>query len=164
MPARKTGRPRRRSTAHLVLVAAVATLALLVPTVANAPGAAKAKRKVDLVVKAAAVATTGDRNTVTGTFTGPPYGSGAVVYKTRPSGGNVAATYIGYTSKGTLRGTTLVTPAPQPDGTVNFAGTLQVKGGTGRYRGATGKDLKVTGSFSPTDEVFTFQIKGTVRY
>ena len=155
---------RRRSPAHLVLGIAVVVLALLVPTVATAPGAAKKRRSVDLVVKAARVATTGDRNTVAGTFSGPPYGSGAVIYKTRPSGSDIAATYKGFLTKGTLRGTTLVTPTTMPDGTITFTGTLQVAGGTGRYRGAKGRNLVVTGSFSPQENVFTFSIKGTVRY
>ena len=154
---------RRRPPVRLLLAIGVMLLALLVPSVAGAPGATKKKRRsVDLVVKAARVATTGDSNTVAGTFSGPPFGVGAVVYKTRPAGADTAATYKAYTSKGTLRGTTLVTPTPQPDGSISFTGTLQVAGGTGRYRGARGKDLSVTGTFK--DNVFTFQIKGKVRY
>jgi hypothetical protein len=157
---------RRPSTARLLLIAtAAAIIALFALSAAGSSAATKkAKHKVDLVVKAARVATTGASNTVAGTFSGPPYGSGAVVYKTQPAGNDIAAKYTGYTSRGTIRGTTLVTPTPQADGSIVFAGTLQVKSGTGRYRGAKGKDLKVTGNFVPAENVFTFQIKGTVRY
>jgi hypothetical protein len=163
MHARDARQPR--STSRLVLGIAALAVALLALAVATAPAATKkTKRKVDLVVKAARIATTGDSNTVAGAFTGPPYGSGVVVYKTRPAGNDLAATYKAYTAKGTLRGTTLVTPTAQPDGSTSFVGTLQVAGGTGRYRGAKGRDLKVTGAFVPAENVFTFQIKGTVRY
>jgi hypothetical protein len=156
--------PRSRSTRLLLGIAGMA-VALLVLAVATAPAATKkTKRTVDLVVKAARISTTGDSNTVAGAFSGPPYGSGAVIYKTHPAGTDLAATYKAYTAKGTVRGTTLVTPTPQPDGSTSFTGTLQVTGGTGRYRGAKGKDLKVTGTFVPAENVFTFQIKGTVRY
>jgi hypothetical protein len=156
---------RRPSTALLLIATAVALVALLAVSAAGSSAATKkAKHKVDLVVKAARVATTGASNTVAGTFSGPPYGTGAVVYKTQPAGNDIAAKYTAYTSRGTIRGTTLVTPTPQPDGSVAFAGTLQVKRGTGRYRGAKGKDLKITGNFVPAENVFTFQIKGTVRY
>ena len=110
------------------------------------------------------MATTGDRNTVAGTFTGPPYGTGAVIYKTRPAGSNIAATYKGFLTKGTVRGTSLVTPTPGPNGTISFTGTLQVTGGTGRYRGARGKDLQVTGTSNPQENTFRFEITGTVRY
>jgi hypothetical protein len=150
------------NTSRLIAIAA-AVLALLALNAVGSPAATKkAKHKVDLVVKAAVVGTNGNSNTVAGTFSGPPYGSGAVVYRSKPAGNDIAATYTGFTEKGTVRGTTLVTPTPQPDGSTAFAGTLQVKGGTGRYRGAKGKDLKVTGTF--VQNVFTFQIKGTVRY
>ena len=106
----------------------------------------------------------GAPNTVAGTFSGQPFGSGAVVYKTRPAGSDLAATYKAYNARGSLRGTTLVTPAPQADGSTSLTGTLQVKGGTGRYRGAKGKDLKIEGKFVPAENVFTFQITGSVRY
>jgi len=150
---------------RLIARLALAVAAALVLVVAPATGATKKKHSVDLSVRAARVATSGDSNTVAGTFTGPPYGKGAVVYVTTPAANNaLAAKYTGYTAKGTVRGTTLVTPTPQPDGTTSFAGTLQVTGGTGRYRGARGKDLKVTGRFDPRENVFTFEITGTVRY
>jgi hypothetical protein len=159
-------RRHRLPAVPLVLAIALLVVALLASAVASAPGATKRKKyTVDLDVNAAIVASNGDRNTVAGTFTGPPYGSGAVVYKTRPGpGGAVAATYTGYHKKGTLRGTTLVTPTPQPDGTTSFNGTLQVTGGTRRFRRARGKDLKVTGTLSPADNILHFEIKGTVRY
>ena len=134
---------------------------LLVPGVAGS-AAKKKKYKVDLVVHAAIVGSAGNSNTVAGEVSGKPFGDGAVVYRTHPSGSDVAATYTGFAKRGTLRGTTLVTPTAQPDGTTSFTGTLQVKGGTGRYRGAKGKDLTVTGTLK--DDVLTFHITGRVRY
>ena len=55
-----------------------------------------------------------------------------------------------------------MTATPQPDGTTSFDGTLQIAGGSGKYRGAKGKDLKVTGTLA--NNVFTFRITGSVRY
>ena len=155
---------RRPPTARpLLITIALAVLALFALSAAGSSAATKkANYKVNLVVKAALVGTNGNSNTVAGTFSGPPYGSGAVVYRTKPAGNDIAATYTGFTEKGTLRGTTLVTPTAQPDGSTSFTGTLQVTGGTGRYRGAKAKDVKVTGTFA--GNIFTFQIKGTVRY
>jgi hypothetical protein len=133
---------------------------LLVPGVAGS--AAKKKHKVDVSVRAAVVGTSGDSNIVAGTLSGPPAGAGAVVYRSTPSGSDIAAKYTAFYKRGTLRGTSLLTPAAQPDGTVSFSGTLQIKGGTGRYRGAKGKDLKVTGALA--NNVITFHITGSVRY
>ena len=58
-----------------------------------------------------------DSNTVAGTVSGKPFGDGAVVYRTHPAGSDLAATYTGFSKGGTVRGTTLVTATPQPDGT-----------------------------------------------
>lgn len=153
-----------RGARRLYIAIAVAVVALLVPGLAGAanPAAAKQKHKVDITVKAAVVGSSGSGNTVAGTVSGRPFGEGAVVYKTRPAGSDLAATYTGFSKGGTLRGTTLVTPAAQPDGTTSFTGTLQVKGGTGRYRGAKGKDLKIVGTLA--NNILTFRITGTVRY
>ena len=134
---------------------------LLVPGVASS-AAKKKKHKVDITVHAAVVASSGDTNTVAGSISGPPGGAGAVVYRTKPAGSDLAATYTAFYKNGTVRGTTLVTPAAQPDGTTSFTGTLQVKNGTGRYRGAKGKDLKITGTAA--NNVLTFNIAGSIRY
>ena len=133
---------------------------LLVPGVANS--AAKKKHKVDVSVRAAVVGTSGNSNIVAGELSGPPTGAGAVVYRSTPSGSDIAAKYTAFYKRGTLRGTSLLTPAAQPDGTVSFSGTLQIKSGTGKYRGAKGKDLKVTGALA--NNVITFHITGSVRY
>ena len=74
----------------------------------------------------------------------------------------MAANYKAFYEKGTVRGTSLLTPAPQPDGTTKFTGTLQVTGGTGRYKGARGKDLAVEGTLA--NNILTFKITGTMRY
>ncbi len=142
-----------------IVVAVVGVL--LVPGVAGS-AAKKKKHKVDITVHAAVVGTVGDSNIVAGTLAGKPGGAGAVVYKTKPAGSNLAATYTAFYEKGTFRGTTLVTPAAQPDGTTSFTGTLQVKSGTGRFRGAKGKDLKITGTLA--NNILTFHITGTNRY
>jgi hypothetical protein len=141
-------------------IAVVVVGVLVVPGVADS--AAKKKRKVDVSVRAAVVGTSGNSNTVAGTLSGPPTGAGAVVYRTTPSGSNTAAKYTAFYKRGTLRGTSLLTATAQPDGTVSFSGTLQIRGGTGRYRGARGKDLKVTGALA--NNVLTFHITGSVRY
>jgi hypothetical protein len=144
-----------------IVIAVTMVTVLLVPSVAGS-AAKKRKHKVDITVQAAVVGTQGDSNTVAGTLSGPPGGSGAVVYKTKPAGADLAATYKAFYEKGTLRGTTLVTATPQPDGSASFTGTLQVKSGTGRYRGAKGKDLKIEGTSA--NNIFTFHITGSVRY
>jgi hypothetical protein len=149
--------PRTRG---LLILSFVAVVALLVPGLAGA--AAKKKHKADITVHAAVVGTSGASNTVAGTLSGPPQGTGAVVYTTKPAGSDLAATYVAYYKRGTLRGTTLVTPAAQADGTTSFTGTLQIKGGTGRYRGAKGKDLKIVGTLA--NNILTFHVTGSVRY
>ena len=140
-------------------IAVVVMGVLLMPGVADS--AAK-KRAVDITVKAAVVDSANGVNTVAGALSGKPFGSGAVVYKSRSSGSDIAATYKAFYAKGTLRGTSLLTPTPQPDGSISFNGKLQVKGGTGRYRGAEGKDLKVTGTLA--NNLIRFHITGSVRY
>ena len=146
---------------RLCIGIAVAVVGVLfVPGVAGS--AAKKKHKVDIAVSAAIVGSSGNSNTVAGALSGKPVGQGAVVYRTKPSGSDLAATYTAFAKAGTLRGTTLVTPAAQPDGTTTFTGTLQVKGGTGRYRGAKGRNLKLVGTLA--NNILRFQITGTVRY
>jgi hypothetical protein len=146
---------------RLYIVIAAAVVALIVPGLAGA-AAKKKQHKADITVHAAVVGTSGDSNTVAGTLSGPPQGSGAVVYKTKPAGSDLAATYVAFYVHGTIRGTTLVTPTAQPDGTTSFTGTLQVKSGTGRYRGAKGKNLKITGTLA--NNILTFRITGSIRY
>jgi hypothetical protein len=133
---------------------------LLVPGVAGS--AAKKKHKVDVSVRAAVVGTSGDSNIVAGTLSGPP---------AEPVRWCTGARRPGPTSRPSTRRSTRGAPCagrassprrPQPDGTVSFSGTLQIKGGTGRYRGAKGKDLKVTGALA--NNVITFHITGSVRY
>ena len=141
-------------------IAVVVMGMLLMPGVAGS--AAKKKRAVDITVKAAVVDSANGVNTVAGALSGEPFGSGAVVYKSRASGSDIAATYKAFYAKGTLRGTSLLTPTPQPDGSISFNGKLQVKGGTGTYRGAEGKDLKVTGTLA--NNLIRFHITGSVRY
>ena len=141
-------------------IAVVVVGVLLVPGVADS--AAKKKHKVDVSVKAAVVGTSGNSNIVAGTLSGPPAGAGAVGYRSTPSGSDIAARYTAFYKRGTLRGTSLLTATAQPDGSVAFSGTLQIKGGSGRYRGAKGKDLKVTGTLA--NNVITFHITGSVRY
>src|SRR3954454_2597575 len=94
-------------------IAVVVMGVLLMPGVADS--AAKKKRAVDITVKAAVVDSANGVNTVAGALSGKPFGSGAVVYKSRSSGSDVAATYKAFYAKGTLRGTSLLTPTPQPD-------------------------------------------------
>jgi hypothetical protein len=144
---------------YIGIVVAVVGL-LLVPGVAGS--AAKKKRAVDVTAKAAIVDAAGGVNTVAGSLSGKPVGSGAVVYKARAAGSQVTSTYTAFAKGGTIRGTTAVTATPQPDGTTSFDGTLQIAGGSGKYRGAKGKDLKVTGTLA--NNVFTFRITGSVRY
>jgi hypothetical protein len=139
---------------------AVAIVALLVPALAGAQ--AKKRRAVDIAVKAAVVDNAGGVNTVAGAISGRPIGSGAVVYRTRADGSELVSRYTAFARRGSIRGTTRVTPTPQPDGSTSFSGTLQVEGGTGRYRGARGRDLEIEGTLA--NNVFTFRITGTVRY
>ena len=141
-------------------IAAVVMGVLLMPWVAGS--AAKRKRTVDITVNAAVVDRANGVNTVAGALSGKPFGPGAVVYKSRTSGSDIAATYKAFYAKGTVRGTSLLTPTPQPDGSISFKGKLEVKSGTGKYRGATGKDLKVTGTLA--DNRIRFHITGSVRY
>jgi hypothetical protein len=149
-----------RGARLLHIAIAVAVVALLVPGLAGA--AAKKKHKVDIAVKAAIVGTSGGGNVVAGALSGTPNGNGAVVYRTRAAGSDLAATYTAFYKAGTFRGTTLVTPTAQPDGTTAFAGKLQIKSGTGRFRGAKGKDLKIVGTLA--NNRLTFRITGSSRY
>ena len=83
-------------------IAVVVMGVLLMPGVADS--AAEKKRAVDITVKAAVVDSANGVNTVAGALSGKPFGSGAVVYKSRTSGSDIAATYKAFYAKGTLRG------------------------------------------------------------
>jgi hypothetical protein len=69
-----------------------------------------------------------------------------------------------FTGSGSFNGSIKGTGGLQSNGTITFAGTETVTGGTGRYAGARGK-LTFTGVLpSVTATVVTLKFKGTITY
>ncbi|TMK41827.1 MAG: hypothetical protein E6G56_03680 [Actinobacteria bacterium] len=84
--------------------------------------------------------------------------------------GPVAGGKIGFTGKGTaffahgsVSGKIQGTATPQPDGTINYAGTTTITAGTDRYKGAKGK-ITFTGTSPGLGKVTTIHQTGTITY
>jgi hypothetical protein len=90
-------------------------------------------------------------------------GSGAIVGTTTFSGTNFTNKFRVFLLHGTFKGTLSGTFTVNPDGSVSSTGTAKITGGTGVYKGATGK-LTFTGTTPANSNVSTFQVKGSATY
>jgi len=90
-------------------------------------------------------------------------GSGAIVGTTTFSGSNFTNKFRVFLVHGTFKGTLTGTFKTNADGSLSASGTAKITGGTGAYKGATGK-LTFTGSSPANSNVTTFQVKGSATY
>lgn len=144
----------------LGLTALAVALAVVLPTT---DALAAKTHSVSVTGKVTGVAVQGATNVDVGLFTGS-LGETLAVFRTKAlSNGKLSSTFTAYTRNGTLKGTALQTPTTNASGAAILTGTAKVIGGTGRYKGATGK-LTTSGTEPKGGSVITYKLKGTVRY
>ncbi|HEX8855319.1 MAG TPA: hypothetical protein VF752_06930 [Thermoleophilaceae bacterium] len=143
--------------------ALVALLALLCAT--SAVAATRKSHKVNATITAAPLTAANGVTTVTGIVTGKPFpGEGAVVYRVKTGAtGTITANVTVFTRNGIVKGSTVATVTPGANNTSTLTGTAKVASGTGNFAGATGKDLKVTGTID-ADGVLHVNVTGSIKY
>jgi hypothetical protein len=99
-----------------------------------------------------------------GTITGTPFGKGTIVLVGKFVGGNrLAATYRLRFKHGSVLGSATL-PFTIKDGTITFRGMTTFTGGTGRYRGITGRGIKVVDTNTLDGQNGRIAVKGAARY
>jgi hypothetical protein len=139
----------------LVLVALIVA-AVAVPIGTAAP--TKKSHKIDSTLVARGL----EGNTVTGTVKGK-LGSGAVIYVvTAGANGTQNLDIKTFLPKGSIKAKANVTVTIQPDNTATFAGSGQVTGGAGLYKGAKGSFT--TAGTIDANGIIRGTITGTAKY
>jgi hypothetical protein len=145
-----------------ILVLAFALVVVLVP--AAAIGQTATSHRIDVSMRLAVV---GDNppsgNLYAGQVKGKPFGTAAILARNQVSGTTSTGKAVIYAKRGTIRANITNEIQPQPDGSVNFPGSFKVTGGTGLYKGATGKG-KFDGSVAAGSTVIVFEVTGKARY
>lgn len=105
-----------------------------------------------------------DETTAVGELTGGQTGKwGAQIAHFKVQGTKVVGASTAYSRPGALFGPFTTNVTANPDGSVDFKGTSQIKGGTGLYRGAHGT-VKITGTRAAGATVVNYIYKVTVTY
>jgi hypothetical protein len=80
-----------------------------------------------------------------------------------PSVGTLTSRAVGFGPKGSFRAKLSGTGKLNPDGSTSFSGSGKITGGTGIYKGATGK-FSFTGTAPKGSTVATQHVKGKIKY
>jgi len=121
------------------------------------------KHTVNVTVKASVVSSSQGVVVVAASASGPPLGSGAAVFRNTSSGSTIKSKFTAFGKAGAVTGTSTTKATPLPQGGTTFAGSATITGGTGRFKGATGK-LTVTGTMPKDSTVTTFKVTGKATY
>jgi hypothetical protein len=147
------------------IAVSIASLALLSAAPAAVAAAKPTSHKVNLTARAAIIAVAGSKLTFAGDISDKTLGKGAVIFTSVVTGDNVKVSYVTFTAKGTTKGTAAAKATNEPDGSVSYAGTLKITGGTGAYKGAhSTKDLTVTGTVPKDSTILSLKVTGSVTY
>ena len=153
-----------RRLSVLGLLAGVGALLSLAggPVAANAAGAKRHKLNVTAVFRA--LTTHSATFTATGTISGRPFGSGAVIRQVTGSGSVISVKFTWFTTRGSVSGQANETRTLHPDGSFTFAVTKgRILRGTGSYRGATGT-FAGTGTLANLNSATTERLHGSVKF
>jgi hypothetical protein len=146
----------------LIILSLVAALAVVPVATAGAP--AKKTRVLNVHVRMAAIDSNPPSGSVfAGEAKGKPIGTAAMTARNQISGSTSNGTAVVYAKLGTIRATIKNEIQPQPDGSAKLPGTFKITGGTGRYKGATGKGT-FNGSSASGALVLVVDIEGKIRY
>ena len=155
----------------LTLAGLALALAALSPAAALS---AKQKKTytVDGTMKIAIIEHSATANHFAGRYTGKPEGPFAVLgvagITNTPTGLVTESRSTLYGKKGTQRFKATDVVEFQPDGSIKLTGTYKVTGGSGKYRGATGRGTfngaLPPGSTLDVGTVVTFDVDGKIRY
>ncbi|HEX8121826.1 MAG TPA: hypothetical protein VF549_11235 [Solirubrobacteraceae bacterium] len=151
----------RKSVALLVALVAV----LAIPLAAD--GASKKTVKfTNLTVKVRLIETIGENAVYAGTIAPGPLGPGSTVVRTTGANpdGSVNVRGTAFFAKGTLQIKFSDTVTVQPDGSATFDATDgRITGGTGAYKGASGK-FTFKGTAPNPDATQTHKLNGKFSY
>jgi len=135
---------------------------MLVP--AAAIGQSATSHRINLNMRLAVVgANPPSGNLYAGQVKGKPLGTAAILARNQVVGTTSTGKAVIYAKRGTLRANITNEIEPQPDGSVNLPGSFKITGGTGLYKGATGKG-KFDGFVGAASTVLVFDVIGKARY
>src|SRR3954463_10385043 len=150
-------------TRRMLTTLASALVAAAVVSGGSASAANKAKTfktyKFDGVAHAH---TTGDGNRIAGNTKDKYLGDGAVVYNDAAAGTGVKIPFVSFAKNGSYKGVATTDSTPGGPGLVISNCTLKITGGSGAYKGATGKGT-CDGTIDGTTGNFTVNYKATVK-
>ena len=145
------------------LVLALVLVVVLVPAAAIAQTASRS-HSVDLNMRLAVINQNPPSGSVyAGEVKGKPFGTAAITARNQVVGTTSTGKAVIYAKRGTLRANITNEIQPQPDGSAKFPGSFKITGGTGLYKGATGKG-KFDGSTAAGSTVIVFHVTGNARY
>jgi hypothetical protein len=146
---------------RILLALAVAAALVAVPI---ATGATKKSHAINSTARMAVISESGASPLRwAGEVVGKPGGRSAMLLQSVLNGSAAAGKAILLTKKGAILATTANTVEGQPDGSTHFPGTFKITGGTGKYRGATGKGT-FDGTLPANGTVLVATLKGKIRY
>jgi hypothetical protein len=133
---------------------------LLVAALAAPPIAAARTEAIDVSATVSLVPGKGAVLQQNGRFAGAPFGRGTIRLRTRLGQGDGAVfSFVMATSRGTLRGSGTIS-LDFSGRTVTYSGTANITGGTGAYRRATGRGLRVGGRGGVDANAYSFRMIG----
>jgi len=98
-----------------------------------------------------------------GTMRGRPFGTGSMVLRSTLKQARVTSTFTLKTKAGMVRGRAIARLTLDGD-TATYKGTATITSGTGRYRGATGSNIRFTGVGPVSAKSTRITLSGSVRY
>lgn len=144
-----------------LLLAATGLTALSIA--ATAHGSTTQRVKLDSTMFAAQVGTTtGGGSVYAGALPDPKLGHGAIVFTTTTGNAHQHVTFQEFFALGSIKGKGTVTPTPQKGGQYKLAGSLNITGGTGKYRNASG-NLTVAGNINKAGQIMA-TLKGSFTH
>jgi hypothetical protein len=146
-----------------ILALALALVAVLVPAAAIGQ-TTSSSHQLDLHMRLAVINQNPPSGSVyAGEVKGKPLGTAAITARNQVSGTTSTGKAVIYAKRGTIRANITNEIQPQSDGSVKFPGSFKITGGTGLYRGATGKG-NFDGSAAADSTVLVFHVTGKARY
>jgi hypothetical protein len=147
-----------------ILLAAVLVLALVVAPTATGGAPKKKTRTLEGTIHMAVIGDNGQTGSkFAGDFVGRPLRRSALLFQNTISGTTSTGKGVIYTKSGSVRFNSTNEIQPQPDGSLLVPGTFKITGGTGRYKGASGRGT-LEGGLPAGGNVYELTVNGRIRY
>jgi len=145
-----------------IFVLALALVAVLLPAVAI--GQTTTSHRITANIRLGVIDDNPPSGSVyAGELTGKPLGRSAIVLRNQLVGTTSTGKAVIYAKRGTIKANVINELQVQPDGTAKLPGTFKITGGTGLYKGATGKG-RFDASTATQGGIIVVRVTGKIRY